>query len=120
MYGKIFESIYNGTLADNWQALITFQQMIVLCDVDGTIDMTPAAISRRTGIPIEHIEDGIKVLESPDPCSRTKGEEGRRITRIDEHREWGWYIVNHQKYKTLQTQIAREQNRLKTETTIRR
>lgn len=102
MYGKIFDSIYDGTLAEDWRALITFQQMIVLCDADGVIDMTAHAISRRTGIPIEHIEAGIKVLENPDPYSRTPGDDGRRIMRIDAHRPWGWYIVNHNKYKNLQ------------------
>ena len=66
MYGKIFDMIYDGTLGDNWQALITFQQMIVLCDADGIIDMTQSAIARRTGIQIEHIEAGINFLEQPD------------------------------------------------------
>lgn len=112
MYGKIFDTIYDGTLAEDWRALITFQQMIVLCDADGTIDMTPAAISRRTGIPIEHIKAGIEILENPDPYSRTEGEDGRRIRRLDPHRPWGWYLVNHEKYKALQdAETVRAQNR---------
>ncbi len=112
MYGKIFRSIYDGTLGDNWKALITFEQMIVLCDPDGVIDMTPEAISRTTGIPIEHIKDGIKILESPDPNSRTPGDDGRRIIRLDGHREWGWYIVNHKKYKEkTDIEKIRKQNR---------
>jgi hypothetical protein len=101
MYGKIFEMIYDGTLSENWQALITFQQMIVLCDSDGNIDMTPSAISRRTGIPLEHIETGIEFLERVDPYSRTPDEDGRRIIRLDEHRNWGWKIVNHKFYRGL-------------------
>jgi hypothetical protein len=101
MYGKIFDSIYDGTLAEDWRALITFQQMIVLCDADGVIDMTPSAISRRTSIPIEHIKAGIEILENEDPYSRTKGNGGRRIIRLDEHRPWGWHIVNHEKYKNI-------------------
>jgi uncharacterized phage protein (TIGR02220 family) len=114
MYGKIFEQIYDGTLAENWQALITFQQMIVLCDADGIIDMTPNAISRRTGIPLEHIEEGINFLEKKDPYSRTPNEDGRRIARLDEHRPWGWYIVNHEKYKKMKdNDEIREQNRLR-------
>lgn len=112
MYGKIFDSMYDGTLAEDWRALITFQQMIVLCDADGVIDMTPGAISRRTGIPSEHIEAGIQILENPDPYSRTEGDEGRRIIRLDAHRPWGWLIVNHSKYKNLQdSDTVREQNR---------
>jgi hypothetical protein len=101
MYGKIFESIYDGTLVDNWEALITFQQMIILCDSEGVIDMTASAISRRTGIPLEHITEGIKYLEKEDPGSRTPNENGKRIVRIDDHRDWGWRIVNHRYYKKL-------------------
>ena len=101
MYGKIFDSIYDGTLAEDWRALITFQQFIVLCDADGMVDMTPQAISRRTGIPIEHIKAGIEVLEKADKYSRTPEEEGKRIELIDEHRPWGWHIVNHEKYKNM-------------------
>ena len=112
MYGKIFTSIYDGTLAEDWRALITFQQLIVLCDADGIIDMTPQSISRRTGIPIEHIKAGIEILEKEDKYSRTKTEEGRRIELIDEHRPWGWHIVNHEIYKKLQdADTIREQTR---------
>lgn len=112
MYGKVFTSIYDGTLVEDWRALITFQQFITLSDADGIVDMTPFTISRRTGIPIEHIEAGIKVLQSPDKNSRTPGEEGRRIMLIDGHRDWGWLIVNHNKYKNLQdSSTVREQTR---------
>lgn len=103
MYARIFQTIYDGTLVEDWRALVTFEQMLILCDADGIIDMTARAIARRTGIPIEHIEAGIRVLESPDPSSRTPDAEGRRIARIDPHREWGWQIVNHQKYKEIRS-----------------
>lgn len=101
MYGKIFDSIYDGTLAEDWRALITFQQLIVLCDADGMVDMTPQSISRRTGIPIEHIISGIEVLEKNDKYSRTPTENGKRIELIDDHRNWGWHIINHEKYKNM-------------------
>ena len=101
MYGKLFSSMYDGTLVADWRALITFQQMIVLCDKNGVIDVTPEALRARTGIPIEHILAGIEVLERPDPRSRTPDENGVRIVRLDEHRDWGWRIVNHEHYKNL-------------------
>ena len=101
MYGKIFDSIYDGTLAEDWRALITFQQFIVLCDADGIVDMTHAAISRRTGIPIEHIKAGIIILEAPDQYSRKRNQQGKRIELIDSHRPWGWHVINHEHYKVL-------------------
>lgn len=112
MYGKIFDSIYDGTLAEDWRALITFQQMIVLCDADGMVDMTPQSMSRRTGIPIDHIKAGIEVLEKEDKYSRTPDESGRRIELIDDHRPWGWHIINHEKYKnTRDADTIRAQTR---------
>lgn len=102
MYGKIFDSMYKGTLYGQWEAIVTFQQMIVLCDADGTVDMTPPAIAAITSIPLDIIQKGIEVLSRDDPYSRTPGRNGRRIELIDEHRPWGWVIVNHHKYKNLQ------------------
>lgn len=99
MFAKIFESIYDGTLAEDWRALITFQQLLILSDAQGTVDMTPAAIARRTGIPLDIIEAGIEALERPDPYSRSPEMGGARIARLDEHREWGWFLVNHDRYR---------------------
>lgn len=101
MYGKLFASMYDGTLYGHWQAIVAFQQMIVLCDGDGLIDMTPQAIAARTSIPLEIIQAGIEVLEAPDPYSRTPGDDGRRIVRLDDHRPWGWRIVNHRLYREI-------------------
>lgn len=108
MYGKIFQSIYDGTLVTNWKALVTFEQMIILCDADGVVDMTPFALHKRTGIPIDIIQEGIEFLEKADPLSRSKEQEGRRIERLDAHRDWGWVIVNHRYYRDL---VSKEEKR---------
>ena len=54
MYGKLFVQMYEGTLASKgpWEALVTFQQLIILANRHGEVDMTPDAISRRTTIPL--------------------------------------------------------------------
>lgn len=112
MYGKIFDSMYEGTLYGHWEAIVTLQQMIVLCDADGIVDMTPQAIAARTSIPLEIIQKGIQVLSEPDPYSRTPGAEGRRIELIDGHRPWGWHLINHEKYKRMQdADTIRQQTR---------
>lgn len=103
MYTKVFRSIYDGTLADNWQAMVTFQQMLILADSQGVVDMTPSAMARITGIPLDILASGIAALESPDPASRTADMEGRRIARLDAHRDWGWFLVNFAKYRAMQS-----------------
>jgi hypothetical protein len=93
--------MYDGTLVESWEALVTFQQMIVLADDVGTIDITPNALSARTGIPIAIIKKGIAVLESDDENSRSPTQNGRRLERLDSHREWGWRIINYMQYRQL-------------------
>lgn len=107
MYGKIFDSMYEGTLYGHWEAIVTLQQMLVLCSSEGVIDMTPQAISARTSIPLDIITKGIGILCEPDPYTRTPGEDGKRIVLMDDHRPWGWRIVNHAKYKNMRDREAK-------------
>ena len=109
MYAKVFGQIYDGTLCTKgpWEALVAFQQLLVLADKDGNVDMTASAISRRTTIPLEIIEKGIQALLLPDPESRTPTEDGKRIVPLSEGRAWGWRVVNYLHYR----QLKREDDR---------
>jgi hypothetical protein len=111
MYGKLFAQMYDGTLATKgpWQALATFQQLIILADQHGVVDMTADAIARRTTFPLEVIQLGIAELEKPDPDSRTPDEGGRRIVRLSDSRPWGWRIVNHGHYRRIRTEEERRE-----------
>lgn len=107
MYGKIFRSIYEGSLAGQWEALVTFQQLIVLCDNEGFVDMSLEAINRLTSIPIEILKKGILILEKPDPESRNPKEDGRRIIKIRE--SFGWQLVNYEYYSKMSQYCHRKQ-----------
>lgn len=111
MYAKVFAQMYDGTLCTRgpWQALVTFQQMLVLADQDGNLDMTPVAISRRTTIPLEIIETGIEELLKADSESRTPTLDGRRIVPLAEGRHWGWHIVNYKHYRELKREEDRRE-----------
>jgi hypothetical protein len=101
MYGKLFESMYDGTLYGQWQAIVTLQQLVILADADGVVDMTPPALAARTSIPLDIIETGLQQLQEADKYSRSPDEDGRRIVLIDPDRPWGWRIVNHAKYRNM-------------------
>ena len=101
LFAKIFRQIYDSTLADDWQALVTFQQLLVLCDWHGVVDMTPQAIHRLTNIPQDIIDQGLQKLVAPDPQSRSRKLNGQRLELIDSERSWGWRIVNYAYYRDL-------------------
>ena len=111
MYTKIFVQIYDGTLCTNgpWQALVTFQQLLVLADKDGIVDMTVSAISRRTTIPQEIIGHGIAALLLPDQESRTPTEDGKRVVPLVDGRSWGWRVVNYKHYAAIRNQDDRRE-----------
>jgi len=114
VYGKIFESIYDSSLAEDYLTRLVFMDMIVLADKDGLVDMTLWALCRRTNIPQEIIEDAIVKLESPDPNSRSTTKDGRRIERLNEGRSWGWRIVNYHHYRQKgSTEEKRHQARIR-------
>jgi hypothetical protein len=111
VYGKIFQQIYEGSLATvgPWQALVTFQQFLILADAEGVVDKTAEIIARTTTIPLDIIKTGIQVLEQPDPDSRTPDEEGRRIVLLNPERRWGWRIVNYLYYRNLRSEHDRRE-----------
>lgn len=110
MYAKIFKSMFDGTLRGKSDPLLVFVNLLANADKEGFVDRHFRAISDETGIPIERVEAAVTALESPDGESRTQELEGRRLERIDEHRNWGWRIVNYLKYRKMQDEESRRES----------
>lgn len=111
MFGKIFDQIYDSSVAEDWTVRVVFQDFIVLADINGVVDKTPEAIARRTNVPLDVVLKAIATLEQEDVRSRSKEEGGRRIRRLDDHRDWGWEVVNYHKYREI---ASDDQRRAKT------
>ena len=113
MYGKLFKSLYEGSLRGKSHEILVFTNMIGSKDENHNVDKTQLAISQEVGLTEEEVCAAIKNLEAPDPKSRTEIEEGRRIIRLDEHRDWGWWVVNGEKYERIKNEEdRREANRI--------
>lgn len=105
LYSRVFLQILESSLAENWEARHVFEDLLKLANEDGVVDMTRQAISRRTNVPLEIVTASISYLEAPDPGSRDKEEDGRRLVRLDDHRDWGWRIVNFLKYDSIRSRV---------------
>ncbi len=78
---------------------VVFTTMLAMKDQNGFVAASRSGLKRRCNLisdPTgEKFDEAIKCLESPDPESRTKAFDGRRIEAI----EGGWMVLNHKKYR---------------------
>ena len=111
LYARVFTQILDSSIAENYQVRHVFEDLLKLAD-DGIVDMTRQAIARRTNMPLDIVNDGIAILETPDPESRDPEEGGRRILRLDAPRDWGWRIVNWSKYEAVRSKADQRQKTL--------
>lgn len=107
MYVKLYSTVFTGSLRGKSNTLFVWICMLTGADRNGVFDKTHQVICDDTGLSMDSVKEAINELESPDPNSRSPELEGRRITRIDEHRTWGWNIVNYAKYRDMKNEEAR-------------
>jgi hypothetical protein len=107
MFAKVFEQIFDSSIAQDYTVRHTFIDLLILADSTGVVDMTPDAIARRTNVPQETVERCIAKLCQPDVKSRSPLEDGKRLVPVDSRRDWGWKIVNYGHYRKIRDQEAR-------------
>lgn len=97
-YTKLFEDIIKSSLWKEDNATrIVWITLLALKDRNHFVrgDLSWIALAGR--ISEEDCEKALSILESPDPDSHRKENEGRRIVRAD----GGWFIVNGEYYRRL-------------------
>jgi len=110
MFGKVFRSLWEGSLCGKPDDQLVFVFMLASADADGVVDVVPSIIAHQTGLELDRVQGAISRLMEADPESRTTDHEGRRLLAVGE-RSWGWKIVNYKKYRAMRDdRERREQN----------
>lgn len=111
-HGMVFRSLWEGSLVGKADEQLVFVFLIAHADAEDRVDVHPTVIAALTGLSLDRVKQALLALEAEDPDSRSMVESGRRITRLDDHRDWGWLVVNRDHYKHLRdVQERRRQNR---------
>jgi hypothetical protein len=103
-YTKLFSSITASTivsepLATRW----VWVTMLAAVKRDGCVYASVPGLARLANVSIAEVEAALSCFLAPDPHSRTKDHEGRRIEEID----GGWRLLNHAKYDAIRNQSER-------------
>jgi hypothetical protein len=95
-FAKVFSSILTSTIWGEDHATVrVWIAMLASCDADGMVEGSIPGFAHVARVTRAEMERALKVLSAPDPDSRTKEHEGRRIEKFD----GGWRILNYAKYR---------------------
>lgn len=98
-YTPLFDSLTRGTLCGRWPDIGLWPIVLSLADKTGVVDVTAEFLASVTGLPLGDVLACMKRFCEPDPCSRSQECDGARLRLLDEHRSWGWLVINHSKYR---------------------
>lgn len=97
-YTKLFPSIIASTIWDEPNHVrIVWITMLALSGPRGEVAASVPGLAHLARVTREECEEALAVLMAPDPYSRTKDHDGRRIEEI----EGGWRILNREKYRDM-------------------
>jgi len=103
-FTKLFSSITASTIwCEDSDIRVVWITMLAMCDKNGRVFASIPGLAKYASVPIENAEKALKKFMSPDPYSRTKDHEGRRIEEI----EGGWRLLNHGKYRAIRNEEER-------------
>jgi hypothetical protein len=102
-YDAIFRSIKTSTIWVNAPYVkVVWINMLLSTDKNGIVEGSIPGLAKDAVVTVEQCREAIAIFLAPDPDSRTKDFEGRRIEEVD----GGWRILNHRKYKEKREKAA--------------
>ena len=97
-YVKLFGSILDSTVWNEpGSTRLVWITMLAMADQHGCIWASVPGLAKRAGVERAECERALACFTAPDPDSRTKDFEGRRIEAID----GGWILLNHGKFREM-------------------
>jgi len=107
-YGKVYKSMYTGSMAGAGIKVYAVWTWIIANVADfknGFCEIHPVHVANQLGgITVPEVEDVLAFLTSPDEHSRTPEEDGRRLTHLG---GFAYQVVNFVKYDIGAAQAER-------------
>lgn len=88
LFGSIVTSTVWGLSSDTCKVWIT---MLALADRDGIVEGSIPGLARVAVVSEDAVREALRLFLAPDPDSRTKKDEGRRIKEV----VGGWLLINY-------------------------
>lgn len=95
-WSKLFSSLVTSSLwCEDHPTIRVWIAMLATCDNEGRVEGSVPGFASLCRVSIPELESALAKFRAPDPHSRSKNDEGRRIRDID----GGWFIINYPEYR---------------------
>jgi len=111
VYGKLFESTFTGSMVGSGSDVFAVWSYVLANQRKGIIELNPKILATVIGMSEESAAATIAKLCEPDPRSRNKAHEGRRMIREGEYQ---YIVTGYPIYSKIMSEDERkEYNRVK-------
>ena len=111
MYGKHFESMYEGSMYGAGLAVFAVWGYVISHTRDSRVELNPKKLADTLGGNVHEVVEAITKLQQPDPESRHKSHEGRRLLKEG---EFQYFVPSWEDYQQIRNEMERrEYNRVK-------
>jgi len=105
-FTKLFASITRSSIwLEDDQTLRVWVTMLALADRNGYVGASVGGLAAQARVPVEKTRQALEKFLAPDPDSRSKEFEGRRIEVTDR----GWSILNYERFRDMRDEEARKE-----------
>jgi hypothetical protein len=105
-FTKLFASITESTIwCEDDQTRIVWITMLAMANKNGFVFASIPGLAKRANVPLDSTLRALEKFLGPDPYSRTKEFEGRRIEAVD----GGWRLLNYHKHRAMRDEEDRRE-----------
>ena len=106
VFVKLFSGLlYSTVWREDLHVKVVWITLLALCDAKGRVAASVPGLAAISAVTVDQCRDALERLKAPDPDSRTKEWEGRRIADID----GGWQVLNYLKYRDMRDEDKRKE-----------
>jgi hypothetical protein len=104
MYGKFFASTFTGSMYGAGSHVFALWGYVIANAIEGAIEINPRMVASILGADEAQVETALALLCGPDPRSRSKVEDGRRLVH---EAGFQYRVVNHGTYRAMRNEEER-------------
>ena len=105
-FTKLFSSITASTIwLEDDQTRIVWITLLAMANKNGCVFASVPGLAKMAGVPVESTRKALAKFQAPDPDSRSKEHEGRRLEEID----GGWRLLTYAKHRSIRDEEERRE-----------